>query len=220
MAWYVFALADRPPRGGGGRGFSSAVVARSSGVAYVLAERRADVPPLAFDALRQHDRIVSRLAGRVPALLPVRFGTLLDAAGLAEALRERDDELAEAFDLVRGRCQMTWRRMRSRRVASRTPAPGVDPTGTSGAEYLRRRAAAVHPPLPRVFHPVHRALAPVVACERFEPAVAGRPDALYHLIDRVSSRAYRGLADDLKASVAGLTVTGPWPPYAFTPEWL
>ena len=45
----------------------------------------------------------------MPAILPVRFGTLLEADHLDEATRERDDEIAEAFDVVRDRVQFTWR---------------------------------------------------------------------------------------------------------------
>ena len=72
-------------------------------------ERRADVPPVAFGTLKKHQDVVSRLAKRVPAILPVRFGTLLEAADFDEALQERDAEIAEAFDLVRDRVQFTWR---------------------------------------------------------------------------------------------------------------
>ena len=51
---------------------------------------------------------------QVPAILPVRFGTLLESEELEEALQDRDEEIAEAFALVRGRVQFTWRAGRAR----------------------------------------------------------------------------------------------------------
>ena len=109
MPLYVFALMDAAPSGSGGRGLNAAVTFRRVTGVFAAVERRADVPPIALGSLTSHQRIVERLAARVPAILPVRFGTLLTLEALKETLEERDDELTEALDLVRGRRQMTWR---------------------------------------------------------------------------------------------------------------
>ena len=81
---------------------------------FVVVERRADVPPVEFGSLKKHQDVVVRLAKQVPAILPVRFGTLLEPEHLEEALQERDAEIADAFDLVRDRVQFTWRIGRGR----------------------------------------------------------------------------------------------------------
>src|SRR5262249_49733910 len=101
MPWYVFALVDAPPAGGPGRGLRGALRARPAAGGSAIVERRADVPPAELGSLRAHQAVVSRLANAVPAILPVRFGTLLEEDALDEVLNERDEEIAEAFALVR-----------------------------------------------------------------------------------------------------------------------
>ena len=76
---------------------------------FAIVERRVDVPPAEFGTLKQHDVVVARLARDVAAILPVRFGTLLEWEEIEQALEERGDEIADAFDRVRGRVQFTWR---------------------------------------------------------------------------------------------------------------
>src|SRR6516165_863426 len=76
MPWYVFALVDTPPHGRLGRGLRGPLRARPSAGAYAIVERRVDVPPVELGSLRAHQAVVSRLARAVPAILPVRFGTL------------------------------------------------------------------------------------------------------------------------------------------------
>ena len=225
-----------------------------------MAERRADVPPLEFDVLRQHARVVERLAARVPAILPVRFGTLVTLEELEEALGERDEEMLDALALVRGCVQMTWRsqstpegkrqraeeRLRPGRGGGADRAGGAAPSesergwgpasigkrrqepetsdvvSTSGTDYLRRRAAAEQRALPVVMRPLRTAFARLVVAERFQPASAAMPDSLYHLVPKRQLMAYRRIAAGLPHSprMSRLTVSGPWPPYAFTPELL
>src|SRR5689334_1521598 len=105
MAWYVFAIVDDLPGGAPGRGLSGRLGVRRVAGALAIVERRADVPPVEFATLAKHQAVVSRLADAVPAILPVRFGTLLESEEIEEALDERDEELAEAFDVVRNRVQ-------------------------------------------------------------------------------------------------------------------
>ena len=109
MAWYVFALVDAIPSRRAGKGLTGQLSIRELAGAFAVVERRADVPPLEFGSLKKHQQVVTRLARQVPAILPVRFGTLLEDEHLDEATRERDDEIAEAFDVVRDRVQFTWR---------------------------------------------------------------------------------------------------------------
>jgi hypothetical protein len=218
MAWYVFALIDTPPDGRAGRGLTGPLAIRPIAGAFAAVERRADVPPADFGSLDRHQRVVAALAARVPAILPVRFGTLLEEETLEEALGERDDEIAEAFGVVRGRVQFTWRRSGPR--VNQAEGGARRPEPASGAEYLRRAAAASRPAPPAIWRTVRSKTVRFVAGERYQPRTAALPDALYHLVARGDSRRYSSIAAALVHANPALTITGPWPPFAFAPEVL
>ncbi len=217
MAWYVFALLDAAPSRRVGKGLSGAISVREMDACFVAAERRADVPPIELGALKMHHVIVSRLWERVPAVLPVRFGTLLDSMDIAEALEGKDEELAEAFDLVRGRAQFSWRAAsppsRARSTATLRP-----PAAMSGTEYLRQLARAAAPP-PR-FSGIRDSVGAFVAAERYEPTRAAIPETLYHLVDRTRIDRYLTAASRIGASPRAPTLSGPFAAYAFVPEIL
>jgi len=218
MAWYVFALLDAPPLRRAGKGLSGPIAVREMAACYVAAERRADVPPVELGALKKHHVVVARLWKHVPAILPVRFGTLLDSTEIADALDGKDEELAEAFDLVRGRAQFSWRA--PRRDRRRTSATIIQrPDTMSGTEYLCRAARAITPP-PR-FSSIRRRLAPFISAERYEPSRSALPETLYHLVERKSIDAYLSAASQIPSSSSVVpTLSGPFPPYAFVPELL
>jgi hypothetical protein len=218
MPWYVFALVDRPPASRPGRGLSGTLAARRVPGGFAIAERRADVPPIEFDALRAHDAIVTRIAAASPAILPVRYGTLLELEEIEEALAEREEEMAEAFDAVRGRVQFTWRRQGAGGARGAGAARGAAGAAVSGTAYLRSVAAKSVPPA--AFRAVRGKLRPLVVSERYQPATASVPASLYHLVDRDSVERYGLVARKLAASTPTFRVTGPFPPFAFTPELL
>ena len=223
MSWYVFALADRVPANRLGRGLTGALRARSVAGAYAIVERRADVPPPAFGSLSAHQAVLVRLARAVPAILPVRFGTLVDDGALEEALADRDAELAEAFALVRHRVQFTWRYRTPARTAlprsSAPPASGV-PAAGAGAAYLRRAATGARTAPPAPFRLLRDRLRSFVVRESFQPAASGLPHTLYQLIDKPAVKRYRARAQALTLTSPRLIVSGPWPPFAFAPEML
>jgi len=223
MGWYVFALADRVPANPLGRGLTGALRARSVAGAYAIVERRADIPPPAFGSLSAHQAVLVRLSRAVPAILPVRFGTLLDDGALEEALADREAELAEAFALVRHRVQFTWRYRSPARTAlprtSARPASGAVATG-AGAAYLRRAATGARTAPPAPFRLLRDRLRSFVVRESFQPAASGMPDTLYQLIDRPAVKRYRARAQALTLTSPRLIVSGPWPPFAFAPEIL
>jgi hypothetical protein len=223
MAWYVFALVDAIPSGRAGRGLTGALSIRKLAGAFALVERRADVPPTEFGSLKKHQEVVGRIASRVPAILPVRFGTLLESADLEESVRDRDEEIAEAFDMVRDRVQFTWRRRvrGARRRAdgdSKSETPADLPK--SGAEYLRQAARAASPAPPASYRALGATLGPLVAARRYQPGTAVLAEAVYHLVEKKHVRRYLAAADSLKSSSPALVMSGPWPPFAFAPEIL
>ena len=221
MAWYVFALVDDMPAGKPGTGLSGPLGIHRIGSILAVVERRADVPPAEFGTLQRHQAVVTELASRVPAILPVRFGTLLETDALEEVLGEREGDVADGFDLVRDRVQFTWRRTQVR--STKTEVRSTKRTTTtelSGGEYLRQAARAVKPAPPAAWRAIRSKLAPLVASERYQPASAATPESLYHLVGRTETQKYRLLADKLASSSPSVTVTGPFPPFAFTPEFL
>ena len=228
MAWYVFALVDAIPGGRAGKGLTGALSLHKLAAGFALVERRADVPPVEFGSLKKHQDVVARLAKQVPAILPVRFGTLLETGHLEEALRERDEEILEAFDLVRGRVQFTWRITRRAEVGDWGSGIGGRGSGRkeerhlpkTGAEYLRRAAKAANPVPPAAFRALATKLSPLIAGQRYQPATPAIREAVYHLVDRKGADRYVAAAGTLKTTSPLLTVSGPFPPFAFAPEIL
>ena len=214
--WYVFALADRPPRAASVQGFTAAVTFRRAAICYAAVERRSDVPPPELGSLERHQRVVERLASRVPAILPVRFGTLLTADEIEESLGPRQNAITDALDLVRGRRQMTWRlRGLPRRPARRPP---VASSVLSGAEYLRQAARPAAAPLPPGLRQVRTLLGPLAAAERESSRAEALPPALYHLVEGGVVERYVAASEAVRARFAQLALSGPWAPYAFAPE--
>jgi hypothetical protein len=222
MAWYVFALIDAVPAGRAGSGLSGPLSLRKLPAGFAVVERRADVPPVEFGSLKQHQDVVARLAASVPAILPVRFGTLLEDEDFDETIEERDEEIADAFDLVRGRVQFTWRAKRRKTSAAATALgpPLKKAVPASGTAYLRQAARAANPPPPAAFRPLAAKLSRFTAADRYQPATAALPEAVYHLVDRTKADRYATAARAVIAASPRLSVTGPFPPFAFAPEIL
>jgi hypothetical protein len=231
MAWYVFALVDAIPSRRAGKGLTGPLSIRTVAGAFAVVERRADVPPVEFGSLKKHQDVVARLAAQVPAILPVRFGTLLESEHFAEATNERDDEIAEAFDVVRDRVQFTWRIVGGR-LAHRSVSEGgrsgigdrktgnAGALATSGTAYLRRAARAANPAPPAAFRALRPKLAPLFTKQRYQPGTPAIPEAVYHLVDKANVDRYVAAAAALRKTSPLLTVTGPFPPFAFAPEIL
>ena len=63
-------------------------------------------------------------------------------------------------------------------------------------------------------------LSPLMAAQRYQPATLALPEAVYHLVDRKHADRYAAAARALVESRPLLSVTGPFPPFAFAPEIL
>ena len=242
---YVYAvLGDAPPEPGQGlRGEPLRLL--SSGSLFVAVGPMEEAPPIGNDTIRRFDATVRRLATLVEAILPVRFGThLATEREVHERLADRQSELSRALELVRGREQMTVRIFHHgpTTIPGKPPSPSDvslaesgqlafldassrgDPRVGPGTQFLRarqetHRRAHTAPEL----EPLRPLLAPLVFAERVERHDAGPLVAtVFHLITCGTVATYLEqvtatgvLTDDLR-----VTVTGPWPPYAFAPETL
>jgi len=169
----------------------------------------AEVVPVTPEALAAHDAVVRRLADRFEALLPVRFGERVkDETDLAKLLGPGGPRLAEALERVRGCVQMTLR-------VFGDPEPLGEPDqGGPGTRYLetRRRARS----LPEIATLVD-ALRPLLKGERTVRHGQGSYfGTAYHLVRREDVSAYLSTAREVETG-RKVTVSGPWPPYAFAP---
>lgn len=179
---------------------------RCGEVSAVVGEAEAVVTP---EALAAHDAVVRRLAKRFDALLPVRFGEKVkDEADLAKLLAPRAPRLSEALERVRGCAQMTLR-------VFGDPEPIEEPDqGGRGTRYLeaRRRARS----LPEI-EPLLDALRPLLKDERTVRHDQGSYfGTAYHLVRREDVPAYLSRVESVETG-RRVTVSGPWPPYAFAP---
>jgi len=174
----------------------------------------ARAPLATIAAFRKHDAVVRALAGKVPAVLPVRFGICLGGVEeLRHVLEARRAPLRAALRSVRGRVQMTLRGVDN---GSAPPArPGAGLRHSSGRAYLRARAAAAA--RERAGHsltPLLPAVSRWVRAEKIERR-AGIA-SVHHLVPRGCVAAYaRAMHRTAEAEGVRMMLTGPFPPYAF-----
>jgi hypothetical protein len=211
-ALYVFALTRQPapPLRHANRRIEFVEVA---GV-HAAVERVARRPAVSEAALRAQHEIVVKIAGAVDAILPVRFGALVDSLELETLVSMRLGPIQKTLELVAGRVQMTVRVFAS--GAAETQRAQSIPRARTGAAYLeqRRRQAAAVPTGDA--EAISRAVRELVADERAHPGQGRVQWTLYHLIDRSALPAYeRAMARFESSRVA---ITGPWPPFAFVPD--
>jgi hypothetical protein len=182
-------------------------------VAAIVGELKRPPKPIPT-TLGKYSEVMHSLSERVPAIVPVRFGTCVqDLIELTFILQSRQQTLLRNLRDVRGRVQMTGRIFQPQdpeRVVSASNA-----SGASGADYLRARAAAARDKEVVGFAPVRAAVRRWIRDERVEKQ--GTVASVYHLVPRGQAEKYRRALEQA-AQDAGLrlTVSGPWPPYAFS----
>ena len=177
-------------------------------------ERVVERPQVSEAALRTQHEIVMRISTYVDEVLPARFGAFVDDRELEQLLVMRRDVIQQALDLVHGRVQMT---IRVRDGAPATVRPDVGTVAaTSGTAYLEARRAAAVQTLPPGAASMTAAVRQLVAAERSESGQGRSVASIYHLIERRHVNQYRAALSSVESSV--ITVSGPWPPFAFVPD--
>jgi hypothetical protein len=172
------------------------------------------IPPgRTLDDIQLQHRIVSQLSARTSALLPARFGSTVSAAALSTLVSERHGDIHAALRLVRHCQQMTVR------VFGRSTSEITPEAASSGTAYLvtRQKRANYVPPEVEV---IRRELSPLVRDERVAQGERGLRAVVYHLVSRRAVAKYQRRAATLTSLLAphAVTVTGPWPAFAFVPE--
>jgi Gas vesicle synthesis protein GvpL/GvpF len=183
---------------------------------YALVERSDRPPVVSEQALRDQHQVIAHLHARSDALLPARFGACLDARELESIVEQRRKVIVEALRLVRGRSQMTIRLLVAELTGPVRAAAGGKETAT-GTEYLESRRASMSA-LPAELSAASEAVRGITVGERFESGRARAAAMLYHLVDRGQIAAYRDQLAGVGSDDGRLTVTGPWAPFAFTPD--
>lgn len=166
-------------------------------------------------ALRQQHGIVEAIARRCDALLPARYGSSIDRGRLEHVVAANRETLADALHTVRGRSQMTLRI-----PAGPAASPAQSPPSSPGLAYLARRRAEFPEPDPTVLAAVRRTAGDLIRGELMQPGRPGFPPAVFHLVDneRVARYRRRILALARTLTRGDIELSGPWPPFAFTPE--
>jgi hypothetical protein len=164
-----------------------------------------------------YDAVIRRLADRLPAVLPARFGTTVaEADEMVMILSARQAVLRRALAHVRNRVQMTVRLRTGEPDTPVSSRKAIDPAAPpTGAQFLRARAAAAAEQQ-RVAgsEPLRTAVGRWVRDERVDKR-AGIA-SVYHLIPRRSVDAYRRAIQEAAAgSAVRPIISGPFPPYAF-----
>jgi hypothetical protein len=187
---------------------------------FAVAERMDSRPAVSEEALRHQHDIIGAIAARTAALLPARFGSFVEEDELRRIVQLRRDIIAQAFETVRDREQMTIRLTTTGDAASGPGMPAEAAAGMSGREYLEgRRTAASGLDLPGV-EAVRQAVKDAVAAERIVPGEGRLIATLYHLVPAGTARDYRLRVARIQQEIAPvvISVTGPWPAFAFAPE--
>jgi hypothetical protein len=204
---YVLALTDVPVmpwQEDDGRRIESTAIDS----VYVVGEHRATAPAISEAELHRQHSIVQRIADAVPAVIPARFGSLLEEAELAAILQHRRELVKTTLDHVRGAVQMTLR------IAGVSAAP-PDRVAASGREYLQRRRDELTPSTPPHAEPTVRKLRGLILDERRTAGERGTLN-VYHLIRREDVKEYR---DSVTAApTSGIALSGPFAPFAFAPD--
>jgi gas vesicle protein GvpL/GvpF len=143
-------------------------------------------------------------------LLPVRYGSRVeDDAAVARVLSERQGQLAEALERVRGAVEVAVRVLQTDEPSGTSERPPE-----SGADYLRSKARHA-----KVATDVHEALGGLARASTEQPGRAGSEvlRAAY-LVDRGSVGSFVERVAELQTAKPQLRLlcTGPWPPYSFT----
>lgn len=207
MALYVLALTDTAL----GTWTADHRQLRSAdyGGIHVVYERRALAPPVSDEELRAQHALVIAIAERATAVLPARFGSLIEKRELTASIRRHEDEILAALHRVRDHVQMTVR------VLGTRPKRAAAPAQMSGTEYMRRARRAAIPPTTPDAERLLAAVQPLVASERREHGAGRLLATIYHLVDVRHVARYLAAAG---APIPGVIVSGPWPPFAFSPR--
>jgi hypothetical protein len=183
---------------------------------------------------RAHHAVIEAMAGQ-GAVVPMRLATVYSGdAGVAETLRQREEDLREALARVSGRSEWGVKAYAAEpddpdpATADQSDGPGG--AASPGTAYLRRRReqlsarADARAQATAAARAIHAELERIAVCARLyppqSPELAGPSAMVLNAAYLVADER----ADELAGAVVGLTarrpavrltLTGPWPAYSF-----
>jgi gas vesicle protein GvpL/GvpF len=218
---YVYAITDAPGpprrRGLGGAELRSV---GEDGLFAVVSDYTGGPLEGTADSLWAHEEVVEGLLGEA-AVLPLRFGSLVEDEGAVRALlRERRVEFVRALERIGGAVELGVRVALpdgEHATVGVAGAPQGEGTGPGTAYMLgrldrERRAADV---AARVHRPLTRIARESIRRDR---SLRGSVLSASYLVDVDRVDAFRARVDELSDALDNATVvcTGPWPAYSFS----
>ncbi len=233
MAWYAYCITEQQAFQGTIRarrpftiqlkGIGDApVFGYPSGEFAVVVSDHTAVGPLDQKAILDHARVVSECF-RQATVLPFRFGTVFKTDDeLRRAVRVNRKAFLESVSRLRGKSEMHLKLVVHDGHALREAELPL----TVGGEYLTKlreratrererqsKARSLSVQVHKLFHPLEEE----VSCKRVEPGSLLIDIA--HLIDSDSIEVYQNRYNNAMRQLKDcrLVLSGPWPPYHFTP---
>lgn len=238
MAWYAYCITEQHAFFSGNRARRPFPIQGITGVtgaqvyAYPSGDFAVVVSPydrpgqLEQQAVIEHARVVSECF-RNTTVLPFRFGTVFDNhEALRRAVRANRKSFIESVSRLKGKAEMHVKVV-VRDQSMRDIMPEAALPNSVGSEYLTRlREIAVkdrerQSKARAVSVQVHKLFAPLeseVSCKKVDSG--GLLIDIAHLIDSKTVEKYhnRSNAAVRQLKDCEISVTGPWPPYHFTPS--
>ena len=242
MAWYAYCITEQHAFFNGNRARRPFAIQGLAGVAgaqvyaYPSGEFAVVVSPydrpsqLGQQAVLEHARVVSECF-RNTTVLPFRFGTVFENhEALRRAVRANRRCFTESVSRLKGKSEMHVKVVVRGNQAVRDVLPEATTLPhTVGSEYLtalrelavkdrerQSKARAVSVQVHKLFSPLESE----VSCKRVDSG--GLLIDIAHLIDSKTVEKYqnRSTAAVRQLKDCEISVTGPWPPYHFTPNKL
>ncbi len=238
MAWYAYCITEqhafqsngvrarRPFAIAGLKGIAdSPVLAYPSGDFTVIVSEYQRTGELYQKAVLEHARVVSECF-RNTTVLPFKFGTVFETdEALRRAVRANRKAFTESVARLKGKSEMHLKVVVHGQSA-RDVLPEAALPATAGSEYLSRlreiasrdrerqsKARAVSVQVHKLFSPLDQE----ISCKKVDSG--GLLIDIAHLIDSKTVEKYQNRynAATRQLKDCQVVISGPWPPYHFTP---
>jgi hypothetical protein len=236
MAWYAYCITEQkaflgsvrsrrpfPVQGLNGIRGNQVFAYPSGDLAVIVSEYVAG--ELNQQAVIEHARVVSECF-RNTTVLPFRFGTVFDNdEALRRAIRANRKAFTDSVSRLKGKAEMHLKLV-VKDGSLREAMNDIELPHSVGGEYLTRlrekaarhrerqtKARALSVQVNKLFHPLQEE----VSCRKDE--TGGMLLDIAHLIDEKSVERYQNSYNSAMRQLKNceILISGPWPPYHFTP---
>lgn len=236
MAWYAYCITEQkaflgsirsrrpfPVESLAGVGNNQVFAYPSGELAVIVSEYTPG--ELNQQAVIEHARVVSECF-RNTTVLPFRFGTVFESdEALRRALRSNRKAFTDSVSRLKGKAEMHLKLV-VKDGSLRQAMTDIELPDSVGGEYLSRlrekaarqrerqtKARAISVQVNRLFHPLEEE----VSCRKDE--TGGMLIDIAHLIDEKAIERYQNSFSSAARQLKNceILISGPWPPYHFTP---